>query len=139
MHRSVYFDVVNTSPRGPATPPAGTVHRLRWQAVCSILQMPWVSVREAGNMSHYASGDLPQPGTSRQAAFWLFPVDLNGMPDVTGLPATLNLACKITVGAFLPNVPVVHTGDPIPHPDWGMPSVWWTQSVMLTLPNPEAR
>mgnify|MGYP003578641634 CR=1 FL=1 len=82
---------------------------------------------------------MPQPGSTQQGSFWIDPVDLSGMPPVSGLPATLQMMCTITVGAFLPNNPFLHNGDTLPQPDWGSPVIWWKQSVVLNLPNPEAK
>jgi len=119
-------------------PPAGRLERARWQAVCTIPQMLWVDVRQQGNMSLYPGGDLPAPGGNGSGAFWLWPVDLSGKPPVSTLPATLQLLCTVTTGAFPPNAAVVHAGDPSPHPDWLPVQVWSKHSVVLSLTNPQA-
>ena len=138
-HRRMALEVVNVSARGAASPPTASGGRsLRWQAACSVLQMPWVSVREVGNMTHYPGGDLPAPDASRPVSFWLFPVDLYGMPPPSKLPRILNLSCEVRTGLFM-MAPVLHVGDKVPFEDWLLVQTWWSRTVLLSIPNPDSR
>jgi hypothetical protein len=109
-----------------------------WQADCFIIQMPWVRVREVGNMTHYPSGSLPAPGESANASFWLFPVHLSGRPRPGDLPARLNLQCVIKTGLFMQG-PVVHRGEELPEIDWMPTQTWATTTAIYEIPNPESR
>ena len=138
-HRRVAFEIFNPSRRGPASAtPLEVRERLRWQFECTVPQMPWVAVRETGNMTHYPGGDVPGAGQGVATSLWLDPVNLSNHPPASGMPAMLTLQCTVRVGAFQPNVPVTHVGDSLPRPDWGSPVVWWSENVTLNLPNPES-
>jgi hypothetical protein len=138
-HRRLRATLVNRSGRGPALPaPAGS-HRLRWQAVCQVMQMPWVRVRTAGDMRYYLGGDLPAPGQSTSVAFWLDGIGVHPWPQPQTMPKKLQFACTLTSGAFLPNMPVVHQGAKIPQADWMPAPKWWSKSVIYTIDNPESK
>ena len=138
-HRRMALELANVSSRGPASaPPASGGHSLRWQAACSVLQMPWVKVREVSNMTHYPGGELPAPDASRPVSFWLDPVDLHGMPPPSKLPRILNMSCEIKTGLFV-MAPVLHIGDRVPFTDWHPSQTWWSRSVILSIPNPDSR
>lgn len=138
--RTLRATLVNKSGRGPALPSlASTPHRLRWQAVCHLMQMPWVRVRTAGDMRYYAGGDLPAPGGTASVSFWLDGIGVHPWPQPSTMPKTVNLACTLTTGAFMPNMPMVHQGDKLPQPDWAPAPKWWSKSVVYTIANPDSR
>ena len=114
-------------------------HRLLWQAQCTITEMPWIVVRGANYDNNYPRGDIPGPGKTNAGQFYLHNLNQGGKPPASSFPTPLNMVCSITVGMFMPNVPVMHPGETTPSPDWGFPLVMFAQPMVLRLPNPEAR
>jgi hypothetical protein len=138
-HRTVEFDVVNMSPRGPASPvPAGIIPRLRWQIACTVMQAPFLRIRSHGDMRYYPGDNLPAAGTTQRASLWVQGFNTS-WPPASDFPKQLDLACKVTVGAFMPNLPVIHNGDTQPELDWVASSQWWTTNLVYKIPNPEGK
>jgi hypothetical protein len=103
-HRAVSFDVVNITPRGGASPvPAGLIARLRWQINCTVMQAPFLRIRSHGDMRYYPGDNLPAAGATQRASLWVQGFNTS-TPPASSFPKELDLACKVTTGAFLPNL-----------------------------------
>ena len=128
-HRTVRFKVLQ--PGGIDQPDRNfTDFQFGWQAQCQLISMPWVRIREKGNMTHLPFGNLPGRGKTQAVSAWFNPVNLSGKPRLEAMPPVLPMECKLLVGVYLPITTPSGT-------DLRIKMVFWSRSAKYQLANPE--